>query len=141
MKEKKASIIPTMRYRNAKRAINWLCKAFGFERHLVVEGENDTIAHAQLIYGNSMIMLGSIKDDEYGKMFGTPEDLNGLNTQAPYIIVKEIDLHYKNAVAEGAEIVMDIRDEDYGGRAYSCRDREGHIWNFGSYDPWAEESQ
>lgn len=133
-------IIPTMRYKKALEAMEWLCKAFGFKKHFVLPGENETIVHAQLSFGNAMIMLGSVNDDEYGKMFGTPEDLNGLNTQAPYIIVEEIDLHYKNAVAKGAEIVMDIRDEDYGGRGYSCRDREGHVWNFGSYDPWAADN-
>ena len=57
-----ASIIPTMKYRDAPSAIDWLCRAFGFEKHLVVEGENNSIAHAQLTYGNSMIMLGSASD-------------------------------------------------------------------------------
>ena len=34
------------------------------------------------------------------------------------------------------EIVMAPEDQDYGGRLYSCRDPEGNLWNFGSYDPW-----
>jgi uncharacterized glyoxalase superfamily protein PhnB len=51
--------------------------------------------------------------------------------------VEDADKHYARAVAAGAEIVMELRDEDYGGRDYSCRDPEGHVWNFGSYDPWA----
>ncbi len=59
MKENKGCIIPTIRYKNARTAIDWLCNAFGFETHLRVEGENNTIAHAQLTYGNSMIMLSS----------------------------------------------------------------------------------
>lgn len=58
-------------------------------------------------------------------------------SQSPYIILKDADKHYARAVAAGAEIVMDIKDEDHGGRGYSCRDPEGHIWNFGTYDPWA----
>ena len=36
----------------------------------------------------------------------------------------------------GAELVMAPADPDYGGRLYSCRDPEGHLWNFGTYDPW-----
>jgi uncharacterized glyoxalase superfamily protein PhnB len=32
---------------------------------------------------------------------------------------------------------MPLKTEDYGGRGYSCRDSEGHLWNFGTYDPWA----
>ena len=67
----------------------------------------------------------------------TPKDLNGINTQTPYIIVEEIDDHYSRAIAAGAKIVLDIKDEDYGGRGYSCQDPEGYIWNFGSYNPWA----
>ena len=138
MKEHKAIIIPTMQYKNARAAIDWLCNAFGFERHLIVDGENDIIIHAQLTFGNSMIMLGSDRDNEYGKLVNSPANLNGQNTQAPYVIVEEIDAHYERAVAAGANILMDIKDQDYGGRGYTCKDLEGYVWNFGSYNPWAE---
>lgn len=132
----KANIIPTMRYQNAAVAIEWLCEAFGFEKHLVVPGEGDQVAHAQLTLGDSMIMLGSARDDHYGHLVSTPAQLGGHSTQAPYIIVQDVDAHYRRATGAGAEIVMDIKDEDHGGRSYTCRDPEGHIWNFGSYDPW-----
>jgi uncharacterized glyoxalase superfamily protein PhnB len=137
MDENKACIILTMRYKNAQLAIDWLCNAFEFEKHLVVEGENDSIAHAQLIYGNSMIMLSSENENEYGKLIRSPESLNGINTQAPYIVVDKINEHYKKAVASGAKILIEIKDEDYGGRGYICQDLEGYIWNFGSYNPWS----
>lgn len=67
-KQTVATVIPTLRYRDAAAAIEWLCKAFGFEKHLVVPGENGAIAHAQLIFGNGMIMLGSARDDEFGTL-------------------------------------------------------------------------
>ena len=134
----KSRIIPTMRYKDAPAAIEWLCTVLGFEKHLVVPGENDTIAHAQLVLGNSMIMLGSENDNEFGKLVKTPPDLGGINTQTAYIIIEEIDAHYQKAKAAGAEIVLEIADQDYGGRLYSCRDPEGYIWNFGSYNPWDE---
>ena len=136
MKQNGSVIIPTIQYKDALKAIEWLCKAFGFEKHLIVQGDNDKIAHAQLTLGNAMIMLSSASNDEYGKLIQTPKNLNGLNTQAPYIIVENIDEHYKNAAQEGAEIVIEIKDEDYGGRVYTCKDIEGYIWNFGSYNPW-----
>ncbi len=134
----KASIIPSMRYQDAPTAIKWLCGAFGFQENLVVPGENGKIAHAQLRLGNAMIMLGSENDNIFGKLTRTPKQLDGINTQTAYIIVEQIDEHYKKAVAAGAEILRDIQDEDYGGRGYTCRDPEGYIWSFGSYDPWAE---
>lgn len=130
-------IIPTMRYDDAATAIEWLCEAFGFRKHLVVPGENGTIVHAQLAFGNGMIMLGSARDDEFGKLQKPPKALGGIGSQSPYIVVDDVDEHYARAVGAGAKIVIDIRDEDYGGRGYSCRDPEGHLWNFGSYDPWA----
>ncbi len=136
----RATIIPAMRYRDAAAAIDWLCRAFGFERHLVVPGERDTIAHAQLTLGNGMIMLGSAGKGEFDQWIKPPRAVGGVGTQSPYIIVADADAHYARAVAAGAEILIDIKDEDYGGRGYSCRDPEGHVWNFGTYDPWATHS-
>jgi uncharacterized glyoxalase superfamily protein PhnB len=131
------SIIPTLRYCDAAAAIEWLCRAFGFEKQLVVPGEDGGIAHAQLAFGNGMIMLGDARDDEYGKLVRTPRDAGGVSTGSPYVIVADVDGHYARAVAGGAKIVLDIEDKDYGGRGYTCRDPEGHVWSFGSYDPWA----
>ena len=136
-KQTRATVIPTMRYQDAAAAIAWLCKAFGFEEHLVVPGDTGTIAHAQLSFGNGMIMLGSARNDAFGKLVKPPGQVGGVATQSAYIIVAHADVHYRRAVAAGAQIVMEIKDEDYGGRGYSCRDPEGHVWNFGTYDPWA----
>ncbi len=130
------TVIPTLRYQDAPAALEWLCEAFGFEKHLVVPGENGTIAHAQLVFGNGMIMLGSAGDREFDKLQKPPAALGNVPSQSPYIILEDADKHYARAVAAGAEIVMEIKDEDHGGRGYSCRDPEGHLWNFGSYDPW-----
>ena len=133
----KGNIIPGMRYRDAPAAIEWLCSAFGFSKNLVVPGPGDTIAHAQLVLDDGMIMLGSVADDDYGQMVKTPQEAGG-NTQSAYVVVDEIDAHYQRAMAAGAEIVMEIADQEYGGRLYSAKDPEGYLWNFGSYDPWAE---
>ena len=45
-----STIIPTLRYRDAPAAIDWLCNTFGFEAELVVPGEEGSIAHAQLAH-------------------------------------------------------------------------------------------
>ena len=132
-----SNIIPTLRYRDAPAAIEWLCRAFGFEEHLVVPGDDDQIAHAQLTIGNGMIMLGSARDDEFGELQAPPPSPDATVSQSPYIVVEAIDEHYRHAVESGARIVMPLKKEDYGGKAYSCRDPEGYLWNFGSYDPWA----
>ena len=131
------TIIPTLRYRNARSAINWLCDTFGFEEHLVVASDDGRIEHAQLTYGNGMIMLSSARDDDFGKLQAPPGSSDEVVCLSPYIIVQGIDEHFQHAVDAGAKIVMPLTAEDYGGKNYSCRDPEGHLWNFGSYDPWA----
>ena len=130
------SIIPTMRYNDAIHMIDWLCATFGFVRHLVVDDEAGGVAHAQLVLGDGMIMLGSARDDAFGAL-QTPPDRGHPVSQSAYIVVADADALYRSAIGAGAEIVYDIRDEDYGGRGFSCRDPEGQLWNFGTYDPWA----
>lgn len=129
-------IIPSLRYKNAPAAIDWLEKAFGFERHLVVPGPDDTIAHAQLKLGTGMIMMGSEKKDEFGKLVAAP-DGDKPTPQALYVVVKDADAVHDRAKTAGAEILMPLTDQDYGGRDFTCRDLEGHVWSFGTYDPWA----
>lgn len=132
------SIIPTLRYRDASAAIDWLCRAFGFSQHLVVAGEDGVIAHAQLTLAGSMIMLGSASDSDFDQWQKTPAATSKVVTQSAYVVVDNVDQHYQQARVHGAEIVLAPQDQDYGGRLYSCRDPEAHLWNFGSYDPWVQ---
>jgi len=65
-----------------------------------------------------------------------PDEIGGAETQSAYVIVSDADLVYARAKAANAEIVRDIGNEDYGGRGFSWRDLEGHLWSIGTYDPW-----
>lgn len=136
-KDTRATIIPCLRYRDAPAAIEWLCNAFGFETRLVVPNADGTIAHAQLVHGNGMIMLGSVLDTAFGRLMKQPADIGQAVTQSAYLVVQDADLVYGRALEAGAGIVLDIQDEEYGGRGFTCRDPEGHVWSIGSYDPWA----
>ncbi len=131
-----APLIPCLSYYDAPAAIDWLCKVFGFTSRMVVPGENNTVIHAQLSFGNGMLMLGSMSSDtDYRKLIGHPRD--GKSTQSIYVVVPDADAVHDRVRAARAEIIMEIRDEDYGGRGFTCRDVEGHIWSFGTYDPYA----
>lgn len=134
----RVTVIPSLRYRDAPAAIEWLCSAFGFEKNAVYPNPDGTIAHAQLVFGNGMIMLGSVstEETEWGRLIRQPDELGGAETQSAYLVVSDADAVYAQAKAAGAEIVVEIKDEDYGGRGFSCRDLEGRLWNFGTYDPW-----
>ncbi len=136
----RSSVVPCLRYRDAAAAIEWLVGTFGFTKQLVVPGPEGAIVHAQLVLGGSgMIMLGSIDDSsEFGKNMRQPDQIGGYETQSSYLIVPDADEVYRRAEAAGAKIVIPIKDEDYGGRGFSCKDLEGRLWSVGTYDPWQE---
>jgi uncharacterized glyoxalase superfamily protein PhnB len=135
-----ASVIPTLRYRNAPAMIDWLCKAFGFEKQAVY-ADGDTVHHAQLVFGNGMIMLGSVDNGSaWGQRIAQPDEIGGRETQCCCCIVADCAAHCARAQAAGAEIVDALETKDYGGSGYSCRDPEGHLWWFGDYDPWDHAS-
>jgi uncharacterized glyoxalase superfamily protein PhnB len=136
MAESGSTIMPALRYRDARAAIDWLCRVFGFARHAVYEGPNGTIAHAELALGGGMIMLSSTKDDEYGRNFKSPGELGGVETRSAYIVVADADAVHARAQAAGATIVRPLQDMDYGSREFTVRDPEGHSWSVGTYDPW-----
>jgi uncharacterized glyoxalase superfamily protein PhnB len=136
MPETQSTVIPALRYRDARAAIEWLCRVLGFESRAVYEGPNGTIAHAELVLGGGMIMLGSQKDDEYGRNFKSPGDLGGVETRSAYIVVANADVVYARARAAGATVVRPLQDMEYGSREFTVKDPEGHSWSVGTYDPW-----
>ena len=127
------AIIPGLQYADAPAAIDWLERAFGFTRQLVVPDDDGGIAHAQLLLDGNIIMLGSVRADTvYGRK--TPAAAGGV-TMTISVTLDDPDAHFARAVTAGADIIVPIKDMPYGGRAYDVRDCGGHVWTFGSYDP------
>jgi uncharacterized glyoxalase superfamily protein PhnB len=131
-----ASLIPGLRYSDGPGAIDFLCRAFGFVRQLVVMIDDGRVAHAQLTRGDAMVMLGSAPSAELQTIMLLPSESGSRVTATLYVRVDDPDAHCAQAKAAGATIIRDIADQDFGGRAYMCRDPEGHVWQFGSFDPW-----
>ena len=130
------NLAAAMRYRDVAGASDWLCAAFGFQKHFAATGETGAVTYAQLTFGDAMLMLAPVRDFAVDTYMKQPDEIGGAETQSCYLMVGDADAHYAQAKAAGAEIILDIQDDDFGGRSYSCRDPEGHIWNFGTYDPW-----
>jgi uncharacterized glyoxalase superfamily protein PhnB len=142
MKTEGSTIIPSIRYKDAHAAIDWLVRVFGFTKQAVYEGPNGTVAHAQLTRGGGMLMLGSATDVDsaYVRRWISLEETRGRETVGLCLTVSDEDCVaiYARAKAEGAEIVQELNSPEYGGKAFACCDLEGHIWWVGSYNPWAE---
>lgn len=128
------TLIATMRYGDASKAIAWLDRAFGFQTQFIVPGEDGTVMHSQLTLGNAMIMVSSGQGPEKRP---TGFQDSGFSL---YVVVPDPDALHARAKAAGAEISMALTDTDYGSRDFSCIDPEGYVWNFGTYQPWNDES-
>ncbi len=128
------SIIPTLRYRDAKAAIEFLEDALGFEALMVIEGDGGIIEHSQLRHGTGMVMVSSLRNSEWEQLIDDGEDPAGRG--ATYVVVDDPYKHAEHARTGGAEILVEPEEQDYGGAVYTLRDPEGNIWSFGSYDPW-----
>ena len=130
------AVVSVIAYRDTVAMVDWLCDALGFEKQLVVKGENGEVKHAQLAFGESIIIVVPVGDSAFEKLVVHPDQIGGVETQTCYLIVADVEAHYARAKANGAEIIFGVRVENYGGRGYASRDPEGHIWIFGTYDPW-----
>lgn len=129
------TLLPLMRYRDLATSVTWLGDAFGFEKQVAVTDPDGSTVYAQLICGNSLLMLGSVRQTDLDRLMKQPDEIGGVETQSCYVVVEDADQHYARAIAAGAEIVLDIKSDSLGRRGYSCRDPEGHIWSFGTYSP------
>lgn len=127
-------------YNDAAQAIDWLCRAFGFEVRLKVEGEGGEIVHSELTYGDdALIMVGSAGRVKAGmplmpRML-SPQAVGGANTQSLMLFVDDTEAHCATARAAGAVIIDEPKIHDYGpdywaDRSYGALDLEGHMWWF-----------
>lgn len=123
------TMYPTLRYRDALAAIAWLGEAFGFERQLVVPGEDGRVVHAELRLGDGIVMLGSVSDGSDGRL-AHPEGTTGV-----YVALDDVDALYARARAAGAPMVRDKQETDYGSTEFTTCDPDGNTWSFGTYRP------
>jgi uncharacterized glyoxalase superfamily protein PhnB len=121
----KPDIFPVLRYQDGHAAIEWLGRAFGFEKHVVFDGPDGSVAHAELRFGPGVVGLSSGRS--------TPDNPWSQVRQGIYVCLDEVDAVHDRAKAAGADIFSPLKDQDYGSREFGARDLEGHLWSFGTY--------
>jgi len=130
-------------YENPKAAIDWLCKAFGFEVRLLVEGEGGRVEHSELQFDDGLVMVGTASTgnaanpakEAWQKFYASPKSIGGKTTQGLAVFVDDVDAHCDRARAAGAQIIREPMTNDYGDdywadRSYGALDPEGHLWWF-----------
>ena len=124
------SVWPVLIFKDALAAIRYLVDTFGFEEALVVPDESDDnlVVHAELRWpAGGGVMVGSIGvgNDPFSQL---PAGVASI-----YVVTDEPDALFERVNSAGADVVRDLRDEDYGSRGFTVRDPEGNLWSFGTY--------
>lgn len=126
------TFIPALTYQDPLAALEWLEKAFGFERFMLIMGRSGVYRahefHGEMRLGDGVVMIGG----EWNESHKSPRSAGGITTQTVHVhLDKEIDEHCNRARAAGAQILSEPADQFYGDRTYRAADLEGHIWAFG----------
>jgi uncharacterized glyoxalase superfamily protein PhnB len=120
-----AGLVSAVTYRDPKAALAWLEAAFGFELTFLIEGEDASVAHAEMRHGASRLMVGG----EWSPAHASPASMGGKVTQTVHIYIdSDVDAHCRRAAEAGAEVLQAPETQFYGARTYRCRDLEGHLW-------------
>jgi uncharacterized glyoxalase superfamily protein PhnB len=123
-------------YQDANAAIDWLCKAFGFEVRLKIDGDGGVVEHSELTYGEALFFIADERRQmDKERPFRSPKSIGGYCTQAMMLFVDDVDAHCAHAKANGAKIVREPTVSDYGeeywtDKSYGVLDLEGHQWWF-----------
>ena len=124
-----STVIPGLRYRDARKAIDFLTAAFGFTVQASYDGPDGTIVHAQLTYGAGMLYVGTLRPEPpLANVLAEPADCGGRSTQLANLNVPDAAAVYRTAIAAGATVYEELAEMDYGGKAFGCFDLEGHAW-------------
>jgi uncharacterized glyoxalase superfamily protein PhnB len=130
-KASQGNLYPCLCYDDAPRAIEFLVRAFGFTKRLVVPGPNGTVMHSELEYEGGVIMVSSPKKERNWAGAGSQKS----RSASVCLRIADPDTHCARAQAAGAEITQPVKDQHYGSRGYMAKDTEGNEWYFGTYTP------
>jgi PhnB protein len=117
------TITPYLLYEDAAAAVDFLSSAFGFEEIRRMATPEGRVDHAELRLGEGEVHLGQPREPT------SPKRLGGTAVQL-YVYVPDVDAHFDQSRAAGAEIVDEPADQEYGDRRYHALDPEGHAWYF-----------
>ncbi len=130
-------VIPSLVYRDAHAAIDFLERAFGFTRKVVYDNPDGTVGHAELTLNGGMLMLGTVRPDGPNAPYMVqPDEIGDRSTGGLYLVVADCDAVFEATQKAGGKILRPVETMSYGGKAFACMDPEGHLWGIGEYDPW-----
>jgi len=123
------TLTPSLTIRDAARAIEFYKQAFGAVERGVNKGPDGKVMHAELIIGDSIVMLA----DEFPQ-FGSlsPQTIGGSGAGL-HIYVEDVDSAFDRAVKAGATVEMPVSDMFWGDRFGKLVDPFGHKWSIATH--------
>ncbi len=115
---------PVLYYEEAE-TLEWLEDAFGLELRVSIPDAEGRVVHGELYLDDARIIVGQ---PVAARSWATPQRA-GVNTQSVFVLVDDVDRHFENAQAKGAEILLPPENM-HGDRRYLAADPEGHHWWF-----------
>jgi uncharacterized glyoxalase superfamily protein PhnB len=122
------SLAPYLFYEDVAGAARFLQEAFGFRLGFTSPDPAGGLAHAQLLHGGGMIMLGHAGGGGLS-MVKKASALPALHA-AVYVFVEDVDAHCVHAESAGAKVLLPPADQPWGDRMYCATDPEGQFWMF-----------
>jgi PhnB protein len=123
------AVTPYIVCRNASKAIEFYKKAFGAKEKYRMDGPNGSIMHAEILIGNSVVMLG----DEMPAMGATAPETIGGTASGLFLYLPDVDRAYQKAIAAGAKPEMPPTDMFWGDRYCKFSDPFGHKWSMATH--------
>ena len=125
-------ISPLIRYRDVLKSSQWLCKTFGFTEQQISRDSDYNVMFISLLLGDQQVLVCPTTNPVFEKHMSQPDQNGGFNTQSCYISIDDLEEHCRLAREAGGKIIIEPTDDGEGGQFYTCRDPEGHLWNFGT---------
>jgi PhnB protein len=123
------AVTPYLVIKGATTAIDYYKKVFGATERMRMDAPGGTIGHAELVIGDSTIMLA----DEFPDMgFRSPKTIGG-SPVSLVLYVEDVDTVFKRAVGAGAKELRPVADQFYGDRMGTLEDPFGHVWSVATH--------
>lgn len=122
------SITPYLSVQGAAAAIEFYARAFGARERMRLPGPDGKLGHAELEFGDSVVMLA----DPWPGGYGQPPGEGGAPVTL-HLYVEDVDAAFARAVAAGATQVMPVQTHFYGDRGGALRDPFGHVWHLATH--------
>ena len=123
-----ATVTASLTVRDCAKALDFYKEALGAEERSRAPGPNETVWHAEIQVGDSVVML----NDEYPEQGARgPQSLGGTPVGL-WLYVEDVEAAFEQAVDAGAEVSMPPADMFWGDRMGSVVDPFGHKWTFAS---------